>query len=70
MVIRKGFYGDGHFDSKIDGEYVKYEDYAALEKRHTALLKLVQMAYDAPISDEGMHWVHQAVNNLEDWLND
>lgn len=33
MVIRKGFYADGHFDSKVDGEYVKYEDYAALEQK-------------------------------------
>lgn len=31
MVIRKGFYDDGHFDSKVDGEYVKYEDYLILE---------------------------------------
>ncbi|EKO7540751.1 hypothetical protein P0845_004295 [Salmonella enterica] len=30
MVIRKGFYADGHFDSKVDGEYVKYDDYAEL----------------------------------------
>lgn len=31
MVIRKGFYEDGHFDSKVNGEYVTYEDYAKLE---------------------------------------
>ena len=31
MVIRKGFYEDGHFDSKVNGEYVSYEDYAKLE---------------------------------------
>lgn len=31
MTIRKGFYEDGHFDSKVNGEYVTYEDYAKLE---------------------------------------
>lgn len=31
MVARKGFYEDGHFDSKVNGEYVTYEDYAKLE---------------------------------------
>lgn len=31
MAIRKGFYEDGHFDSKVNGEYVSYEDYAKLE---------------------------------------
>ena len=31
MTIRKGFYEDGHFDSKVNGEYVSYEDYAKLE---------------------------------------
>lgn len=31
MVIRKGFYEDGNFDSKVNGEYVSYEDYAKLE---------------------------------------
>lgn len=31
MVVRKGFYEDGHFDSKVNGEYVSYEDYAKLE---------------------------------------
>lgn len=31
MVVRKGFYEDGNFDSKIDGEYVKYEDYERLQ---------------------------------------
>lgn len=52
-----------------EGEFVKYEDYAALEKERNALKWLIQMAYDAPISDEGMHWVHQAVNNLDEWLD-
>jgi hypothetical protein len=33
MVIRKGFYEDGHFDSKVNGEYVSYEDYAELERK-------------------------------------
>ena len=33
MVIRKGFYEDGHFDSKVNGEYVSYEDYAKLERK-------------------------------------
>lgn len=31
MVIRKGFYEDGNFDSKVNGGYVSYEDYAKLE---------------------------------------
>lgn len=31
MIIRKGFYEDGNFDSKVNGEYVSYEDYAKLE---------------------------------------
>ena len=31
MVARKGFYEDGHFDSKVNGEYVTYEDYTKLE---------------------------------------
>lgn len=31
MVIRKGFYEDGSFDSKVNGEYVSYEDYEKLE---------------------------------------
>lgn len=31
MAVRKGFYEDGHFDSKVNGEYVSYEDYAKLE---------------------------------------
>lgn len=31
MVARKGFYEDGHFDSKVNGEYVTYEDYEKLE---------------------------------------
>lgn len=33
MVIRKGFYEDGHFDSKVNGGYVSYEDYAELERK-------------------------------------
>ncbi|WFD55341.1 hypothetical protein JSSK01_76 [Escherichia phage JSSK01] len=33
MVIRKGFYEDGNFDSKVNGEYVSYEDYAKLEAK-------------------------------------
>ena len=31
MVARKGFYEDGHFDSKVNAEYVTYEDYEKLE---------------------------------------
>ena len=31
MAVRKGFYEDGHFDSKVNREYVSYEDYAKLE---------------------------------------
>ena len=31
MAVRKGFYEDGHFDSKVNGEYVSYGDYAKLE---------------------------------------
>ncbi|HID7510291.1 TPA: hypothetical protein ACXHW4_004190 [Enterobacter hormaechei] len=52
-----------------EGDFVKYDDYAALEKERNALKRLIQMAYDAPISDEGMHWVNQAVNNLDAWLD-
>lgn len=31
MAVRKGFYEDGNFDSKVNVEYVSYEDYAKLE---------------------------------------
>lgn len=37
MVARKGFYEDGHFDSKVNGEYVTYEDYAKLERKFNEL---------------------------------
>ena len=37
MVVRKGFYEDGHFDSKVNGEYVSYGDYAELELKLNAL---------------------------------
>lgn len=57
-------------DEPKEGHYVKYEDYAALEKERNALKRLIELAYDSPISDEGMHWVNQAVNNLEAWLDE
>lgn len=52
-----------------DGQYVKYEDYLVLEKERDALMKLHELAYNEPNNDEGMHWVHQAVNNLDAWID-
>lgn len=45
MVARKGFYEDGHFDSKVNGEYVTYEDYANLEAAVIALLADINRRY-------------------------
>ena len=45
MVIRKGFYEDGHFDSKVNGGYVSYEDYVELETAVTALLADINRRY-------------------------
>lgn len=47
MVIRKGFYEDGNFDSKVNGEYVSYEDYAELERK---LLNFADQVLYAPCS--------------------
>ncbi|HAE0051441.1 TPA_asm: hypothetical protein G2716_22855 [Salmonella enterica subsp. enterica serovar Enteritidis] len=41
MVARKGFYEDGHFDSKVNGEYVTYEDYAKLESHLNGILDML-----------------------------
>lgn len=70
MVQRLGIMGDFVYYPKVDGEYVKYEDYAALEKERDALLKLHRLAYEELTSDESMHWVNQAINHLEGWLDD
>ncbi len=56
--------------SETEGEWVKYEDYAALKKERDALMKLHELAYNEPNNDEAMHWVNQAVNNLEAWLDE
>lgn len=45
MAARKGFYEDGHFDSKVNGEYVTYEDYANLEAAVIALLADINRRY-------------------------
>lgn len=45
MTARKGFYEDGHFDSKVNGEYVTYEDYANLEDAVIALLADINRRY-------------------------
>ena len=50
-VKRKGFYEDGNFDSKVDGKFVEYEDYAALEARCAALAAEnagLKAAFDKP----------------------
>jgi len=53
-----------------DGDMVSYEDYAALKKERDALMKLHELAYNEPNNDEAMHWVNQAINNLENWTDD
>lgn len=45
MAVRKGFYEDGHFDSKVNGEYVSYGDYAKLEAAVIALLADINRRY-------------------------
>lgn len=45
MAVRKGFYEDGNFDSKVNGEYVTYEDYAKLEAAVIALLADINRRY-------------------------
>lgn len=72
MVQRYSTYGtdwECETYSDVKGELVKYEDYERLQQERDALQTLIQMAYDAPTSDEGMHWVHQGVNNLEEWMD-
>nr|DAQ12145.1 MAG TPA: hypothetical protein [Caudoviricetes sp.] len=51
------------------GHYVSYEDYAALQKERNALKQLMQLAYDSLSADESVHWVGQAINNLDAWLD-
>lgn len=59
MVTRKGFYEDGHFDSKIDGEYVKYEDYLILEAQLRQRVE-ERNAFAKAIADAGDYMVDEA----------
>lgn len=60
--------GDEGIYPDENGTLVEYEDYVKLQQERDALQQLIQMAYDAPTSDEGMHWVYQGVNNLAEWM--
>lgn len=74
MVQRYDFcdrYGTKLHESENDsGEFVKYEDYEALQKERDALKYLMQRAYDELEAGESMHWVHQAINHLDSWLDE
>lgn len=61
---------EGDMVSVDTGAWVAYEDYAALKKERDALMKLHELAYNEPNNDEAMHWVNQAINNLENWTDD
>lgn len=63
MVIRKGFYEDGNFDSKVNGEYVSYEDYAELERKFNELRTWrTQMLNDA---FDFLEWAAKAEAELQ-----
>jgi len=71
MVQRYEYFAASEEFEPFDrGDWVKYEDYAALKKERDALMKLHELAYNEPNNDEAMHWVNQAVNNLEAWLDE
>lgn len=53
-----------------EGPYVRYEDYDAMRKERDALRCLMQRAYDEREVCESMHWVHQAINHLDSWLDE
>lgn len=53
-----------------DGPYVRYADYESLQKERDALKYLMQRAYDELEAGESMHWVHQAINHLDGWLDE
>lgn len=69
MVQRYDYFAESEEFEPFDrGEWVKYEDYVAMMKERNALKQLMGLAYDSLSSDERMHWVNQAVNNLDEWL--
>lgn len=66
MTIRKGFYEDGHFDSKVNGEYVTYEDYAELERKLRNFA--AELAYRDWIIDEQQKELRKYKDQFPDYV--